>query len=98
MWSPEGQLFPAYPVHPPCLNILKTVLTGNDNAEDFDKDVLYHVMHEDVGHQGTHLSLDYGAPDVDRGCWGADAGEEVIHIHTLVSISSSADQTGSQLR
>ncbi|KAJ7259672.1 hypothetical protein C8J57DRAFT_490239 [Mycena rebaudengoi] len=78
-----------YPIHPPCLALFTNLLWGDSNIENFDKDVLYHVMSSHSSY--AFLDLDYGDPHPGyEQYWWSRPGEEVLAINPTTTPAFTA--------
>ncbi|KAF2175171.1 hypothetical protein K469DRAFT_743420 [Zopfia rhizophila CBS 207.26] len=67
---------PVFPFHEACHKVLARSLTGHDDVEKIDNDILYHVMAQHTSESGTVLNLDYGEIKGLDQCWECILGEE----------------------
>lgn len=65
-----------FPFHWCCFKLFLWATFGTNDPKSLDKDVLYNVMFDNVGH--SSLKINYGSPSPQHGhIWEAIPGEEV---------------------
>lgn len=89
----------AYPFHWDCYKLFCRYVTGSEDTERIDKDVLYSTMRSLSSEYGHRLDLDYDEPDtmadheiIDDQFWEVKNGEELYVISPLTRAPLSPEE------